>query len=600
MTPTSTATQAAQQGHQHLRNGLAAYQAGDLAGAERHYHACLRCVPEHPEALHLLGLLQTQRHDHAGAAQWIERSLRLRHDNPVAWNNLGNVYRSLDRASDALRCYQQALALRPAYPMAMVNQAATLAPTRPEEALRCYQAAAAMVGNPQAHAGPALELRMALCDWEDVAPALAHVRLLTEPGNGAVQPFSAQALLDDPAWHLRVAQAYARFHHPSDQRLGPMPRWPEHQRIRVGYFSADLHSHATAWLMAELFEQHDRTRFEWWAFSFGPASADPIRHRLEAAFDHFIDVRDQSDAAIAQLARSLEIDIAIDLKGFTQDQRAGIFALRAAPVQVNYLGYPGSMGMPNMDYLLGDHHVTPDVLKAVCSEQVVRLPHCYQPNDRQRRADPTPTRASQGLPESGVVFCCFNNNYKITPEVFGLWMDILRDVPDSVLWLYLRHTAAQDRLRREAQARGVDPERLVFATTLPHAQHLARYPLADLFLDTLPYNAHTTASDALWMGLPVLTRRGQSFASRVASSLLHAVNLPELVTDTPDAYRALAVSLARHPERLAHLRSHLLSQRDQLPLFDTPRLARAIEHAYAHMHQRQRDGQAPQAFDVPN
>jgi len=405
-------------------------------------------------------------------------------------------------------------------------------------------------------------------------------------------------MADDPAWHLRLAQAYARARHPSDKRLGPLPAWPAHPRIRVGYFSADFHNHATAWLMAELFEQHDRTRFEWWAFSFGPASDDPIRHRLEATFDHFVDVRGQSDEAVARLARSLEIDIAVDLKGFTQDQRAGIFAQRAAPVQVNYLGYPGSMGMAEMDYLLADPHVLPDELKPACSEQVVRLPHCYQPNDRQRRAAATPTRASQGLPEAGTVFCCFNNNYKITPEVFGLWMDILRDVPGSVLWLYLRHSTAQTRLRHEAQQRGVDPQRLVFATTLPQAEHLARYPLADLFLDTLPYNAHTTASDALWMGLPVLTRRGQSFASRVAASLLHAVDLPELVTDSPEAYRALAVALAQQPERLARMRAHLLSQRDRLPLFDTPRLARAIEQAYTRMHLIQRDGQAPQAFDV--
>ncbi|MDP3520592.1 MAG: tetratricopeptide repeat protein [Hydrogenophaga sp.] len=596
MTPTTPL--AAQQGQQHLREGLAAYQAGDLERAETLYHACLQWVPDHPEALHLLGLLQTQRQDHAGAALWIERSLRIRHNNPVAWNNLGNVYRSLDRTADALRCYQQALAQRPDYAMAMVNQAGTLAPTRPEGALRCYQAAAAMAGQPLAHAGPELELRMALCDWTGVDSALRHVQSLTEPGHGAVQPFTALAMADDPAWHLRLAQAYARARHPSDKRLGPLPAWPAHPRIRVGYFSADFHNHATAWLMAELFEQHDRTRFEWWAFSFGPTSDDPIRRRLEAAFDHFVDVRGQSDEAVARQARSLEIDIAVDLKGFTQDQRAGIFAQRAAPVQVNYLGYPGSMGMAEMDYLLADPHVLPDELKPACSEQVVRLPHCYQPNDRQRRAAATPTRASQGLPEAGTVFCCFNNNYKITPEVFGLWMDILREVPGSVLWMYLRHAAAQDRLRHEAQQRGVDPQRLVFATTLPHAEHLARYPLADLFLDTLPYNAHTTASDALWMGLPVLTRRGQSFASRVAASLLHAVDLPELVTDSPEAYRALAVALAQQPERLARMRAHLLSQRDRLPLFDTPRLARAIEQAYTRMHLIQRDGQAPQAFDV--
>ena len=509
---------------------MAAYQAGDLERAERLYHECLRWVPDHPEALHLLGILQTRRNDAAGAAPWIERSLSVRRDNPVAWNNLGNVYRSLDRTQDALRCYEEALRYRPDYAMALVNQGGTLAPLDPERALHCYQAAAALTGDPWAHAGAELELRMALCDWSGLEAARQHIRAQAERGTSALQPFAALAVFDDPALHLRLAQAYTQTHHPADSSLGPLPTWPAHRRIRVAYFSADFHHHATAWLMADLFEQQDHHAFEWWAFSFGPASNDPIRTRIQNAFDHFIDVRGQSDAAVAQLARSLEIDIAVDLKGFTLDQRAGIFALRAAPVQVNYLGYPGSMGAPYMDYLLADAQVLPDGLQAWCSEQVVRLPHSYQPNDRQRQANPeVPTRASQGLPEHGTVFCCFNNHHKITPEVFALWMDILGDVPDSVLWLYVRHERAREHLRTEALRRGVAPQRLVFASTLPQPQHLARYPLADLFLDTLPYNAHTTASDALWMGVPVLTQRGHAFAGRVAASLLQAVDLPELV-----------------------------------------------------------------------
>ena len=599
MKATSEQIERAQRGQQRLRDGLAAFQAGDLGAAEQAYRDCLHWVPEHPEAQHLMGLLCARRFDPEGAAAWLERSLEIRHNNPVAWNNLGNVRRSQDRAQDALACYRQALALRPDYAMAMVNQAATLAPTDPEQALHCYRSAAAMSGNPLAHAGPELELRMAVCDWTGLDEALAHIRSQAERGHDVLQPFAALALFDDPALHQQLARAFTTKHHPSDPRLGPLPIWPAHRRIRVGYFSADFHNHATAWLMAELFEQHQRADFEWWGFSFGPAQSNPMRVRLEAAFDHFVDARGMSDEALARLSRDLEIDIAVDLKGFTQNQRAGVFALRAAPVQVNYLGYPGSMGAPYMDYLLADPAVLPDALKPFCSEQVVRLPACYQPNDRLRRAAATPTRASQGLPDSAFVFCCFNNNYKITPPVFELWMAMLRDVPGSVLWLYLRHAAAQDRLRDQAQASGLDPARLVFASTLPNEEHLARYPLADLFLDTLPCNAHTTASDALWMGLPVLTRRGQSFASRVASSLLHAVNLPELVTDSPEAYHRLAVELARQPQRLHAMRAHLLAQRERLPLFDTPRLARDIERAFVHMHERQRAGLPPQAFDLP-
>jgi predicted O-linked N-acetylglucosamine transferase (SPINDLY family) len=374
----------------------------------------------------------------------------------------------------------------------------------------------------------------------------------------------------------------------------------QNRKIKVGYFSADFHEHATAWLMADLFEQHDRERFEWHAFSFGPSLNDAMRQRLVKGFDHFHAVESLSDDEVVAMAHRLGIDVAVDLKGYTKDSRPGIFARRVAPVQVNYLGYPGSMGMPYMDYVLADRVVIPDGAFDHYSEQVVRLPQCYQPNDSKRtRPKLVLGRAAFGLPEDAFVFCSFNNNYKITPEQFALWVTILKRVPNSVLWLYVAHPDAVNNLREAARQADIAPERLLFATKVAHESHVLRYACADLFLDTFPYNAHTTASDALSMGLPLVTRQGRSFASRVAASLLHACDLPELITESPEDYVELAVQLATQPDRLKAYRQHLVTHRDSLKLFDTASLARAIERALRVMVERSRAGLAPAHFDVP-
>jgi len=370
-------------------------------------------------------------------------------------------------------------------------------------------------------------------------------------------------------------------------------------RIRLAYLSADLYNHATAHLMAELFERHDRTRFELIALSFGPDRRDAMRSRLASAFDRFIDVRHLGDEAIAAYARELGVDIAVDLKGFTIDARPGIFAWRAAPVQVSYLGYPGTLGMESMDYVIADRQLASLADAAFYSEKLVRLPYSYQPNDTGRGiAAILPSRASQGLPEAGFVFCCFNNNYKISPAVWDIWMRLLHQVPGSVLWLLEGNELAVANLRAQAVRSGVAPQRLVFAARAPLDVHLARHRLADLFLDTLPYNAHTTASDALWAGLPVLTLKGHSFAGRVAASLLHAVGLPELVTHNAQDYEALALQLAGDPARLAGFCGKLAIQRDVAPLFDTQRLRLHLESAYEVMYRRSQDGLPPEAFDV--
>ena len=373
-------------------------------------------------------------------------------------------------------------------------------------------------------------------------------------------PFHHAVSFEAPEVQLRASRIYARDVCPNGVAQWQGPRY-RHDRIRLAYLSSDFRAHATGYVMAELFERHDRTRFETVAISFGPDDGSEIRARLQAAFEHFVDVGQKSDREIADLMRNIEVDIAVDLKGFTENARPGIFALRPAPVAASYMGFVATMGVNFMDYIIADRTLIPDDQKRHYSEQVVYLPDSYWVNDSKKEiSDRTPTRVEAGLPERGFVFCCFNNNYKITPKFFDLWMRLLRQVEGSVLWLFESNPAVARNLRREAQARGIAPERLVFAPRLPLADHLARHRLADLFLDTLPCNAHTTATDALWVGLPVLTCIGTTYAGRVCASLLNAIGLPEMITDTLAAYEALALKLAREETALATVKAQACPQ----------------------------------------
>jgi predicted O-linked N-acetylglucosamine transferase (SPINDLY family) len=375
---------------------------------------------------------------------------------------------------------------------------------------------------------------------------------------------------------------------------------PSHRdRIRVAYLSPDFRQHAVSNLTVELFEVHDRTAVEVIGVSFGADDGSALRQRVATACDRFIDVTGRSDTEITALLREMEIDIAVDLCGHTLNARTAVFAHRPAPIQVNYLGFPGPLGAPFIDYLLADAFLVPSEDQTHYVEQVVYLPDCYQVNDRQRvPAAQLPSRSAAGLPDHGFVFCCFNNSFKITPDVFELWMRLLHAVEGSVIWLLGGNAEVENNLRREAAARGVAPERLVFAPLAAQADHLARHVHADLFLDTAPYNAHTTASDALWMGVPVLTRMGGSFPSRVAASVLSAAGLPELITTSMADYRARALALARDPAALAALKAKIVDTRSAMPLFDTAAFTRHVEAAYTTMWQRVQRGEAPAGFAV--
>jgi protein O-GlcNAc transferase len=436
--------------------------------------------------------------------------------------------------------------------------------------------------------------------WFDACARAANWAALDAPRAAMpfnAMPFNALAAFDSPARQLACAQAYA------DQACPAVPTlWRgqvyTHARPRIAYLSADFHDHATAHLMVEVFERHTRAQFEVFAVSFGPRRHDAMRQRLQAAFEHFIDLADAPDADIAQWLRTNEIDIAVDLKGYTHQSRPGIFAYRACPVQVNYLGYPGTMGSAHWDYLIGDEQVTPNGCEAFFTEKIVRFRHSYQANTAIYSEANNGRKIEPELNAEGFVFACFNEVYKITPEVFAVWMRLLQQVPGSVLWLLADAPTIQAQLREHARSHGIDPVRLCFARRLPHAAHLARLGRADLFLDTLPVNAHTTASDALRAGLPVLTCAGQSFAARVACSLLHAVGLPELVTHNLADYEALALHLATDTAAYQALRDKLTRQRATAPLFDPVAYTRSLESAFQHMVKRSRSGAAPEGFTV--
>lgn len=529
-----------------------------------------------------------------------DQALKTAPTNFDALNCRGNVLARLGRPLDALASYDRCLAAQPDYGLAMVNRANVLGLLRrPEEAVASYREGRRLNAGTVESLGQLLHQQLQICDWTDYEAARAEIARRIGEGAPADLPFSFLAHNDDPAAQLACAQVHAKGRFPSR----PPPLWRgetySHDKIRVAYVSADFFTHATAHLIAGLLERHDADRFEVTGYALGPGVEDDMRQRIRAALHEFHDVATLSDLEVARRIRAAEVDIVVDLKGYTTHCRPGIFAHRPAPIQISYLGFPATMGVEFMDYILADRHVIPPGAEPFYSEQVIRLPHSYQVNDRRGEVGPPAlTRGEAGLPTKGFVFASFNANYKVTPEVFDVWMRLLRQVEGSVLWLLQTNDAVVANLRREAQARGVTPERLVFAPRAALDEHLARHQLADLFVDTLPISAHTTASDALWAGLPLITCVGRSFASRVAAGVLHTVGLPELITDSLDAYEALALALATHPERLADLKARLAAQIKGAPLFDTDLSRRHIEAAYATAWERQQRGEAPAAFDV--
>ncbi|UXH77389.1 tetratricopeptide repeat protein [Roseateles amylovorans] len=515
-------------------------------------------------------------------------------------NLRGITYRHLGRSADAMAAYDLALAAQPDALEPLYNRAnLRLLARQFPGALADFDRAVALKPEVEWLAGLQLYTAMHLYDWRAFDQRLATLMAELAQQRPSVQPLALQCMVDDPAAHQQAARLWM-----DRQRVaGDGATWPLQPkadgRYRIAYISRDFRSHPVSFLAAELFELHDRERFEVIGINYGPVREDDLQHRLRAAFDGFMDVATLQDKQIAELCRSLQVDIAIDLSGFTEGARSGIFAWRAAPIQVLYLGYLGTSGSAVYDYLIADRILIPTEARAHYDEQILFLPS-YQVNDRRR---PWPERAASraelGLPEDAFVFCCFNNPCKLTPAVFRTWADILAQVPGSVLWVLEEDPQAAVNLREHASSLGIDPQRIVLADRTRRENYLARLGAADLFLDTLPYNAGTTASDALWMGLPVLTQIGQSFCARMAASLLHAVDLPQLIAHSTADYVATAVRLAHDADELAAIRHRLKTGRNECALFDTPAFTRNLEAAYLAALHRHANGQPPIDIQLP-
>jgi predicted O-linked N-acetylglucosamine transferase (SPINDLY family) len=511
----------------------------------------------------------------------------------------GSVLRELRRQDEALQCWARALALQPDFAEVHFNSGGALHELRRfEEAAACLTRAFALKPDMPYLRGDLLHDRMQCCDWRGFEATAAELVAAVERGERVCNPFGLLTLPSTTEQQQRCARLLV-----ADKFPDMPPKWSgegyRHDRLRIAYVSADFRDHPVAHLIAGMIERHDRMAFAVTGIYVGPPATDEWHQRMVAAFDHFHDVGARSDEEIAGLIRSLEVDIAIDLGGHTGYSRIGVFALRPAPVQVTYLGYPGPVGMPGLDYVIADAVVIPPEQRPFYDEKVACVSRSYMVNDSTKAvADRQILRADMNLPDDGFVFCSFNGHFKITPDVFSVWMRLLANVDNSVLWLTGGNDTVMRNLRREAHERGIAPERLVFSQKLSLADHLARHRCADLFVDTFHYNAHTTASDALWAGLPVLTRRGETFASRVAASLLGALGLPELIAQNTAEYEAMALELARQPQRLAAIRQKLAANRLTYPLFDSGRSTREMESLYRLMHSRQQSGLPPDHIAV--
>ena len=578
----------------YYNRGNALKELKQFEAAIASYDKAIVLRPDYAEAFSNRGnVLKELKQLEAAVASYM-KAIELKPDYAEAYSNLGNTLKELKRFDEALASYKRAINLKPDLAEAFSNQGNVFNELKQfEAAVASYDKAIVLRPDFEYLFGTKLHMKMHLCDWQDFELNTLELILKIQKNEKASPSFPTLALPLSLADQRQAAEIYSGDKYPNNTSLGSIIKSVRKQKICIGYYSSDFHAHPVSLLTVGLFENHDKTKFELIAFSFGPDIKDEIRSRINKAFDQFIDIRAKSDREVAIISRSIGIDIAIDLGGHTQYSRTGIFSYRAAPVQLSYVGYLGTMGANYYDYLIADSTLISLDTQAFYSEKIIYLPS-YQVNDnKQEISTSTLSRQDLNLPSSGFVFCCFNANYKIIPSTFDGWMRILRAVPESVLLLYSDVQAASENLKLEAQKRGVNPERLYFGKKLIRSKYLARCRAADLFLDTLPYNAGATASDALWAGLPVLTCVGESFASRYAASLLKAIGLPELVTETQSEYEALAIELATNPAKLKVIKNKLDINRLRTPLFDTPRFTKNLEAALIAIHERYQSNLPP-------
>ncbi len=577
--------------------GQARRKLGDLDGASTAVEGALHASPGDPLATQLRVAIRMERHRYEDAVDDARRVAERPGADHTAWYEYGQALQHAGRNLEAITALLRSASIKPDYFPAyaiMCNAFDRLGMN--VEGLECIRTA--LIFQPGWGSGQvgAIYHSLQACDWSQLASDLAALdETMAKPDPQAYIPFMFLSAGVDAAVQRRIFTEFASNNFGKIEAMPPVlpAARPAGHRLKIAYFSNDFHNHATSMLIARVFELHDRDRFETRLYSYGRDDGSALRRRIEASGDAFIDVSELSDGEVAQRIRDDRIDVLIDLKGFTLNARTSVLAMRPAPIQVAYLGFPATMGAPFIDYAIVDPIVLPPEKAEEFTERLAWMPDSYQANDRLRPVADMPSRADVGLPESGFVFCSFNQTYKLRPDIFDVWCRLLASTPGSVLWQLAMNEPSKINLRREAAARGIDPDRLIFAPPVQPQHNLARIGLADLFLDTLPINAHTTASDALWAGVPLVTCTGNAFVGRVAASLLHAVGLPELVTDSMADYEALAGAIANDPTRHAALKAHLRTARETAPLFDSLRTTRSLEDLYLRMASRWRAGLPP-------
>ena len=580
--------------------GTALQVHNKLEEAIEAYQKAIDIKPDHAEAYYNMGNALQEQGKLDEGIEAFNKVLFIKPDYAEAYNNMGIALQEQNKLKEAIDAYKKALALKPDHAEAYYNMGNTLQEqNKLLEAIEAYKSAIDINPNHEAARAQKLHQQARICDWDSITEELTLVSELGTTEKG-VSPFALLSMEDAPERHLIRSKIYAKAKYTKKLKPELVKPLQKPKRLKIGYFSADFHSFPGMYLMVGLLEKHDRTKFEISAFSYGPDVNDRMRNRIINAVDHFIDIKTADTNTVVNLARQRNIDIAVHRNGFTKNDRTELFASGLAPIQINYLGYPGTLGADFIDYIVADPILIPEDKRQYYSEEIIYLPNTYQPTDNTRIiSDKVIIRKDMGLPENGFVFCCFNQIYKISSTEFDIWMRLLNSVNDSVLWLLESNKWAEQNLKRQAEARGVNAERIIFAEKVPQAEHLARQRLADLFVDTFNYNAHTTTSDALWAGLPLVTKLGEGFAARVAGSLLNAVGLPELVTVTEQDYEVLILELATNPTKLVKIKEKLASNRLTQPLFNTELYTKHLEKAYQQAYQNYFDGNLPQKIIVP-
>ena len=596
------------------------YEIGKISDAKQICTNIYKKNPKHFDNLRLLNFIYFKEKKFSKALSFINEAIKINPNFAETYNVQGNTLNELKQLNQAIISYDKAIKINPNFSNAYYNkglvlhelkntnlaienykEAIKINPNffqaynnmgfafhqlkRFDESLKSYEKAFAINPNSNFLLGKIIHSKNFLCEWKSHKENLKNLTDQLENNKASCLPFATLSLFDSPRLQKKAAELWIQETFPKNNIPEKIKKYKSNKKIKLGYYSADYHNHATSFLIAELMELHNKSKFELFGFSFGPNKQDEMRKRVSSSFDQFIDVRFKSDYEIVELSRKLEIDIAVDLKGITTDSRFGIFLKRCAPIQINFLGYPGTLGTSTIDYILADKILISKKNQKNFFEKIIYMPNSYQPNDTKKKISKKNfTRKEMGLPKNSFVFCCFNQNYKITPDVYDIWMKLLKKIDGSVLWLMKNSEKVTENLKKEAIKRNIKSNRIIFAEKMPLAEHLARHKLADLFIDTFPYNAHTTCSDALWSGLPVITRMGESFASRVGASLLSAIELKELITKSEKEYEKLAIKLATNPKLLNKIKNKLKKNKVLKPLFNTKLYTSNIELAYTKIY----------------